>query len=197
VLNGATDWVYEEEFTLVQGYAWSPDGNRKLLYLRSDESAVKEFDLTYYKNQLYPNEYRFKYPKAGEVNSTVSLNTVRCEQRPHVRGTASAPTLHRHLRGPRLGLHPERAALVHAPEPLAEPEGDLSWCKCPPPGTKFGNKPAEIYPRDEQDLCGGDGRPVLPPDGSGFVLTSERSGWNHLYCGADLDGEGAARDHHR
>ncbi|MCB0770930.1 MAG: DPP IV N-terminal domain-containing protein, partial [Flavobacteriales bacterium] len=73
VLNGATDWVYEEEFALVQGYAWSPDGSR-IIYLRSDESAVREFDLTYYKGQLYPSEYRFKYPKAGEVNSTVSLH---------------------------------------------------------------------------------------------------------------------------
>ena len=73
VLNGATDWVYEEEFTLVQGYAWSPDGS-KLLYLRSDESGVKEFDLTLYKNQLYPSEYRFKYPKAGEANSSISLH---------------------------------------------------------------------------------------------------------------------------
>ena len=73
VLYGATDWVYEEEFALVQGYAWSPGGT-KLLYLRSDESKVKEWDLTYYHGELYPDEYRFKYPKAGEVNSEVSLH---------------------------------------------------------------------------------------------------------------------------
>lgn len=73
VINGAPDWVYEEEFDFTQAYAWSPDG-RKILYLRSDESQVREFDMTLYKGALYPSEYRFKYPKAGEVNSTVSLH---------------------------------------------------------------------------------------------------------------------------
>ncbi|MBK9059277.1 MAG: DPP IV N-terminal domain-containing protein [Flavobacteriales bacterium] len=64
VLNGAPDWVYEEEFEFTQGYEWSPDGT-KILYLRSDESAVKEYDLALYKEQLYPSEYSFKYPKVA------------------------------------------------------------------------------------------------------------------------------------
>jgi dipeptidyl-peptidase-4 len=71
IINGATDWVYEEEFTMDIGYTWSPDGNR-LAYYRFDESRVKEFNLIEY-GTLYPSEHRYKYPKAGEENSVVDI----------------------------------------------------------------------------------------------------------------------------
>ena len=72
VINGATDWVYEEEFTLSQAFFWSPDGKR-LAFLRFDESKVKEFNMATY-GTLYPGEYTFKYPKAGEDNSSVTVH---------------------------------------------------------------------------------------------------------------------------
>ena len=68
IINGAPDWVYEEEFGFSQGYAWSPD-SRKIAYYRFDESQVKEFDMMVYRN-LYPDVKQFKYPKAGEANSS-------------------------------------------------------------------------------------------------------------------------------
>ncbi len=70
VINGAGDWVYEEEFALKEAYFWSPD-SRKLGFLRFDESRVKEFNMATY-GSLYPGEYRYKYPKAGEENARVS-----------------------------------------------------------------------------------------------------------------------------
>ncbi|MFZ6010641.1 MAG: S9 family peptidase, partial [Bacteroidota bacterium] len=73
IINGTTDWVYEEEFSFVNGFYWSPDG-QKLAYYRFDESAVKEYNLQRWnKGKLYPQDYRFKYPKAGEANSTVEI----------------------------------------------------------------------------------------------------------------------------
>lgn len=72
IINGATDWVYEEEFSFDQGYQWSPDG-RYLAYYRFDESRVREFNLTYY-GDLYPKEEKYKYPKAGEDNSRVEIH---------------------------------------------------------------------------------------------------------------------------
>jgi dipeptidyl-peptidase-4 len=73
IINGTTDWVYEEEFSFVDGFYWAPDGN-KLAYYRFDESEVKEYNLQKWNNgQLYPEDYRFKYPKAGEVNSKVEI----------------------------------------------------------------------------------------------------------------------------
>lgn len=72
IINGTTDWVYEEEFAFIKAYSWSPD-SRYIGFLRFDESAVKEFNLTYY-NELYPDLYTFKYPKAGEDNSKVTAH---------------------------------------------------------------------------------------------------------------------------
>lgn len=72
IINGVPDWVYEEEFSFSKAYEWSPD-NKYIAYIRFDESNVKEFSMTIFKG-LYPEEYRYKYPKAGEKNSDVSLH---------------------------------------------------------------------------------------------------------------------------
>ncbi|MBK9401616.1 MAG: S9 family peptidase [Bacteroidetes bacterium] len=71
IINGATDWVYEEEFSMDIAFSWSPDG-KKIAFYRFDESNVKEFNLTFY-GELYPKEERYKYPKAGEENSKVEI----------------------------------------------------------------------------------------------------------------------------
>ena len=71
IINGATDWVYEEEFALSQAFFWSPDGS-KIAYLRFDEREVKEYNMQTY-GSLYPGLYTFKYPKAGEDNSLVNV----------------------------------------------------------------------------------------------------------------------------
>ncbi|MFB6258200.1 MAG: S9 family peptidase [Flavobacteriales bacterium] len=72
IINGSTDWVYEEEFKLTKGFHWSPDGER-IAFLKFDESHVKEWNMKYY-GKLYPQKYSFKYPKAGEKNSKVSVH---------------------------------------------------------------------------------------------------------------------------
>lgn len=72
IINGATDWVYEEEYSMDVAFAWSPDG-KKIAYYRFDESNVKEFNLTFY-GELYPKEEKYKYPKAGEENSKVEIH---------------------------------------------------------------------------------------------------------------------------
>ena len=72
LIHGATDWVYEEEFAIHKGFEWNADGT-KIAYYTFDERKVKEFHLDYY-GPLYPMEYRFKYPKAGEDNSKISVS---------------------------------------------------------------------------------------------------------------------------
>ena len=72
IINGASDWVYEEEFKLVRGFEWSSD-SRTIAYYKFDESHVKEFSMDKFNGSLYPSQEVFKYPKAGEANSTVNI----------------------------------------------------------------------------------------------------------------------------
>ena len=73
IINGSTDWVYEEEFSFVKAFWWSPD-NEKIAYIRFDESDVKEFTMTYHDGELYPRYETFKYPKVGQKNAKVSVH---------------------------------------------------------------------------------------------------------------------------
>ncbi len=71
IINGNCDWVYEEEFAFTQAYQWS--GNSKYIaYYRFDESKVPEYSMTKYTG-LYPDQYTYKYPKAGEPNSEIMI----------------------------------------------------------------------------------------------------------------------------
>ena len=72
IINGNADWVYEEEFSFSQAYQWSPKGSY-IAYYKFNESDVKEFNMTIY-DDTYNKDYRFKYPKAGEANSKVSIH---------------------------------------------------------------------------------------------------------------------------
>ena len=73
IINGICDWVYEEEFGFVRHFDWNSDGTA-LAFVKFDESKVREFYIPVYGGNLYPEEMRFKYPKAGEENSKVSLH---------------------------------------------------------------------------------------------------------------------------
>lgn len=72
IINGYTDWVYEEEFSFAQGFHWSPDG-RKIAFYTFDETNVPEFNMQMW-GELYPQDNKFKYPKAGEANSKVKVS---------------------------------------------------------------------------------------------------------------------------
>jgi dipeptidyl-peptidase-4 len=74
IRNGITDWVYEEEFAVTNLMAWSPD-SEILAYVRFDESEVPEFSMQVYGEGTYPGYHTFKYPKAGEANSKVTVHS--------------------------------------------------------------------------------------------------------------------------
>lgn len=73
IINGITDWVYEEEFSFVKAFDWNADGT-KIAFIRFDETNVPEFSMDMYNEGLYPTQNVFKYPKAGEKNAEVSLH---------------------------------------------------------------------------------------------------------------------------
>lgn len=73
IINGSTDWVYEEELSFTKAFFWSPD-SKKLAYYRFDESDVPEYTLQKWnKGATYPENYTYKYPKAGEKNSEIEI----------------------------------------------------------------------------------------------------------------------------
>ena len=88
IINGKPDWVYEEEFSFNCAFDFSAD-SEMLAWIRFDESAVKTFSFPWYKGtnpskeeyKLYPGAYEYKYPKAGEVNSKVSVLTYDIKSR--------------------------------------------------------------------------------------------------------------------
>ncbi|TXE07273.1 S9 family peptidase [Seonamhaeicola algicola] len=73
IINGITDWVYEEEFAFVRAFEWSAD-SQKIAFIKFDETNVPEFSMDVYGEALYQTQHVFKYPKAGEPNSKVSLH---------------------------------------------------------------------------------------------------------------------------
>jgi dipeptidyl-peptidase 4 len=175
VLNGATDWVYEEEFKLVQGYAWNSTGSR-LLYLRSDESDVKEFDLTFYQGQLYPSEYRFKYPKAGETNSRVSLHVFDI---PSGQTTSIPIGVAEEVYIPRLGWTADKDVLWFMRMNRLQNEKvictvNLAQRSSDPIPTPVYQEVSKTYVEVTDDLH-------FLQNGTGFVLSSDKSGWNHIY----------------
>jgi dipeptidyl-peptidase-4 len=113
IINGITDWVYEEEFSLVKAFDWSAD-SKNVAFLRFDETEVPTFSMDMVGTDLYPTQHVFKYPKAGEKNAVVTLhiynldnaNTVKIdlgnyEYIPRIKWTnnpavLSAITLNRH-----------------------------------------------------------------------------------------------------
>ncbi len=73
IINGITDWVYEEEFGFVKAFDWNQNSD-KIAYIKFNETNVPEFSMDIYSKGLYPKQQVFKYPKAGEKNSEVSLH---------------------------------------------------------------------------------------------------------------------------
>ncbi|GHU87696.1 peptidase S9 [Bacteroidia bacterium] len=78
ILNGITDWVYEEEFKTTNLMSWSAD-SKFLAFVKSDETAVPSFSFQEYDGSLYPGFMTFKYPKAGENNSVVTCHVYHVE----------------------------------------------------------------------------------------------------------------------
>ena len=171
IINGIADWVYEEEFAIVRMFDWSADG-KYLAYIKFDESEVPEFSMDVYGKALYPTQQVFKYPKAGEKNSEVSLHIYSLEDKsskaidfsgletdyyiPRLKWTKDAHTLAVQLTNRHQNIldlvyvHPETATY-----------------------TKVLHETDDAYIDVTDDW-------TFMEDGS-FFWTSERDGWNHLY----------------
>lgn len=170
IINGSCDWVYEEEFSFTKAFFWSPDG-RYIAFYRFDEGAVKEYTLTYY-DALYPELYTYKYPKAGEDNSRVSILVYDLE-------TATTVTMDI---GDEVDQYIPRIKWTNSPGLLAvqrlnrlqnELEILLSDAQSGQSRVIY-TETNDYYVDITDDLN-------FLPDDEGFIISSEKSGYNHIY----------------
>ena len=174
IINGASDWVYEEEFGKDRGFFWSPDG-QYIAYYRFDESAVREFSMPMY-GSLYPDPYTFKYPKAGEANSEVSIHAVHVATGldmelvavdsdnyiPRIHWMADADD----LMVMRMNRHQNKMELLRfdlgAVEDRRQPEAEVLLVE---------EAPTHVPVQDNFTFL----------DDGAFLMTSMKDGYNHLY----------------
>jgi dipeptidyl-peptidase-4 len=165
-INGAPDWLYEEEFDLRRAFEWSPD-SRKLAYLRFDETEVPEYTLEQYKGEAVPELIRYKYPKVGEKNPTASAWIYDLEQRERIPVKAQAEYL------PRLRWTPGGALCITM---LNRRQNALTLLLINP---ETGQSRTLLHETSNAyvELT----EPYFLSDGSGFIWSSEKSGFRHLY----------------
>ena len=168
IINGVTDWVYEEEFAFVRAFEWNKNSDR-IAYIRFDESAVPEFSMDIFGNDLYPSEYTFKYPKAGEANSEVTLHVYNLSSK-----KVSDLPLEDYYYIPRIEFtnDPE----VVAVQTLNRHQNDLKLYFY-----NVNTQKADVilHETDNAYIDITDNLTFL--EDNSFIWTSERSGYNHIY----------------
>lgn len=168
IINGATDWVYEEEFAIAKAFFWSPDG-KKIAFLRFDESVVKEFSMTYYLSELYPNYTSFKYPKAGEQNATVGVHVYDLETKKTSKVDVGSDA---DLYIPRLLWTPNNELCVFR---LNRHQNQLSILLV----DKKGNTKTMLEEKNEYYIDINDYITFI--DDKQFIWLSEKDGYKHIY----------------
>ncbi|MDB2419987.1 S9 family peptidase [Flavobacteriaceae bacterium] len=168
VINGTTDWVYEEEFGFVRAFEWSKD-SKFIAFLRFNESKVKEFSMGVTGNQLYPTQHVFKYPKAGEDNAKVSLHTYNLKTR-----KSKKVALGNYEYIPRIQWSNTNHILIATT--LNRHQNDLKLHKVnalKSSSSLLLNEKDDAYVSVKNDLT------FL--DDNSFIWTSEKDGYNHIY----------------
>ncbi|GHV67162.1 peptidase S9 [Bacteroidia bacterium] len=186
ISNGAPDWVNEEEFGYSRAFEWAPDGSA-LAYLKFNESEVKVFNMTKFSgqspavegNELYPSVYSYKYPKAGEKNAVVSV---------HVYDIQDKTTLTMDIGGGKEELDADmyipRIKWTKDPKKLAITRLNRLQNKVEVLLTNVRTGKHTILYRDENKYYIAESildQLTFLDSGNEFVVSSERSGYTHLY----------------
>nr|WP_285903359.1 S9 family peptidase [Arenibacter sp. H213] len=168
IINGVTDWVYEEEFAFVRAFEWNSDGT-KLAFIKFDETNVPEFSMDVYGSDLYQTQTVFKYPKAGEENAIVSL---------HMLDVKSANITAIDLKEP---YYIPRIKWMNNPEFLSvqtlnRHQNNLKLVQV---NAKNGKSKTLLEETDKAYVDVTDNLTFLKDDS--FIWTSEKDGYNHIY----------------
>ncbi len=175
IINGASDWVYEEEFYITRTFEWSPGANY-LAWLKFDESHVKEFTMTDYRNGTYPEYTTFKYPKVGEENSLVSVWVHELQSGKDIELKFDMEDFYI----PRIHWTPDEQLVVFT---MNRHQNELTIWLADPESGKKKKLLKEINPyyinlHDNLSFLS---------ERNEFIWTSEKSGYNHIYL-YDMEG---------
>jgi dipeptidyl-peptidase-4 len=172
IINGNCDWVYEEEWQFTKAFDWSPDGNT-LAYYRFDESAVKEYTIPFYVDTLnYPELYTYKYPKAGEANSIVSIHLFNLNSGNTIMADIGTET-NQYI--PRIKWTNSAGELCIYRMNRLQNTLELLLANAATGATSV------IYKEVNQSYIEINDNLTFLPDGKSFVFTSGMDGFNHLY----------------
>lgn len=171
IINGMPDWVYEEEWGIDHAFCFSPDGEH-IAFLKSDESRVKEFGfMKFLTGTTYPELFKYKYPKAGEDNSLVSLHLYSLKEGTTVR------------------VDNKGDEDIYIPFFNWTPDGRLYYFQINRLQNnlevilKDNQEQRVIYSEQDAKYIDGlsNGTITFMADSDRFLVLSERSGYNHLY----------------
>ncbi len=177
IVNGNSDWVYEEEFSLSKAFQWSPKGTY-LAYYKFNESKVPEFSMSMYKD-LYPNIYSYKYPKAGDVNSVLQIHTYNINTAIDVTMNIGKET---DIYIPRIKWTKDENRLGIAW--MNRLQNNLRWLVADAASgatSTLYEETNKYYIEMKDDIA-------FLENGKQFIQTSERNGYNHLYL-LSMDGK--------
>lgn len=188
VIYAVPDWVYQEEFGILNSFTWSPDG-KSVAFLRWDESEVPMYSMTMYEGDcnpdasrsLYPGSYDYKYPVAGEKNSVVTVWCYNVET-----GALSQMELPKTDEDyiPHLSFAGRNDALMVMK--LNRTQNDMVIYNVNPAGGKC----VEVYKEHSKSWIDSELARSVTYTADGFVIPSERNGWAHLYKVTGLDDGG-------
>jgi len=173
IINGGTDWVYEEEFGFARAFFWSPNGD-KIAYYKFDESDVKVFNMTKYNGELYPENYAYKYPKAGEKNAVVTI---------HVYDLLSGNTItmdtgketDQYIPRIKWSKENDKLAIIRENRLQNHIEILINDANTGKSNVIYSEKNDRYIERIDDSYM------TMTTDGQYFIINSEKDGWNHLY----------------
>lgn len=168
IINGTTDWVYEEEFAFVRAFEWNKTGNY-LAFLRFDETEVPTFSMDIVGKELYPDQQVFKYPKAGEKNADVSLHIYNLSSK-----NTKKITLQNYEYIPRIKWSNNATTLIATT--LNRYQNNLKLHKV---NAVNGNTTVLLNEKDKAYIDIDDNLTFLTDNS--FIWTSEKDGYNHIY----------------
>ena len=168
IINGVTDWVYEEEFGFVKAFEWNKTGTH-LAFIRFDEKEVPEFSMDVYGKALYQTQQVFKYPKAGEKNAEVSLFVYDLGS-----GSTNKVNLNDAYYIPRIKWTNDAAVL--SVQTLNRHQNDLNLFFY----NANDNSAAVVYNEKDDAYIDVTNNLTFLNDNS-FIWTSEKDGYNHIY----------------